>query len=664
MKNAGVILFGLLICLSILSIYSVSAKFPTEQQGVTVAYQCLYNITNKSSLSLEEAIFTTFALGFNNASNMTFNAEKSSSESCWPNNGCSLKRTAQVGIAYDFLNRNISQIEKWIISKNATATGIEWFLEIDIENQLPTTCTVREDTDSAPLNTINIGSDQKISGNPGSCFSLARDGYLLRVSESCLEKTFEISCNEDFLTTLLYKKSNSETYYVSAESHTSAAEGTTTERMGARCFKTGGQCDYEGSLWAAVALQQFGRDVTPFVPYLLALADEEQNKQFLPVAFAYILTESSDSYSELTQSQQQNKYWRAAINNSRLFDTSLAMLALQGTNAQEVTRAKTYLLDIQDSNGCWNNKNIRDTAFILYAGWPQPNLPILDTNNDNGVVNNNGNNNDGSGSGTNITSGGSTRPGATRIGNATTNATGRSACEMAGFSCSSAFSCLDAGGILKSGYGCTGRLECCSVKPASQQSCSIQQGKLCNVQQRCQGNSGPASDGSCCFGTCVAIEEDENLCESGGYGVCGASCSDEEYDSGYACNTPGFLCCTPSTGVTDNEDDEGLNWGLIILLIILIGIIIAAIMYREQLKLWWFKMQNKKQPPKSGPFGGANTTGILPRRPPQFGGFLPRPQQRLMPSRPGMRPAPRPAKPQVKDKELEETLKKLKEMSE
>jgi hypothetical protein len=631
-----------LLALVVLSSFIVSAKFASESAAISAGYSCLYGqIENKSALGFEEAVFSSLAVGFNNISNNTFNSKKSTTENCWPNTGCTLKETAQAGIVYDFWGRNTTGIKDWISSKNSSATGIEWFLETDIENQLPAVCTVREDVDGSSVATINIGADQKLSGNPGNCFTFARNNYLMRFNDNCIDKNFVISCNEEFLTTTIYKKSNSETYYVNSDSHTASAEGTTEEKVSAKCLSQGASCNYEGSLWASLALQQFGVDVTPYLPYLIAFSDEDSNKKLLPSAFLYMLTESSDSYSELTQAQQQNKYWRADPNNSRLFDTSLAMMSLQGSSAQELTRAKSYLLEVQENNGCWNSRNVRDTAFILYSGWPQNGLP-------------NFNNNDGT-----TGSGGTTRIPPIKVNN--TNATSKSACELGGYTCTSAFSCLDAGGVLKSGYSCTGRLECCTVKPAVQETCRAQEGTLCAVSQRCEGRNGAASDGSCCFGTCVNIqsEEDLNACETGGFGLCQASCGTDEYDTGNSCSTPGYLCCT-SSGST--ADKGSLTWVWILLLLILIVLVGLGIFYKDQIKLWWFKMKNNKQPPRPGAGAETNT---LPRRPAQFGGFSPRP---VMGQRPGQRPMNMPGamkpKPTARDKEMEDTLKKLKEMSE
>lgn len=609
------------------------AKFATESEAINTAYQCLTNSTNKTTLSLEESIFTMLALGYHNSSNATIGNQKSPSENCWPSSGCTIEKTAQVGIVYDYMYKNTTGIEKWLYTKNGTATGIEWFLEVDIENQKPATCSILDSAGNT--NSFSLSSEQKVYGNLGSCFASAKDGYLLGINPACLDRSFEIKCSETFLTAILYKKTTSETYYVSGETHSAVAEGTTKENIISRCFKSGNSCSYKDTLWAALALQHFGRDVTEFMPYIIALSDEAVNQQFFPNAFIYMLSESDDAYNEIIQSQQIDGNWRLASNNSRIYDTSIGMLALQGSNAQELAKAKKYLLEIQDSNGCWNNKNIRDTAFVLYSGWSQPqSFP-------------------GAGNG---------HTPITIISNGS-NSNSKTQCELSGFSCGTTYSCLLAGGIMQNEFSCYGGLECCSVKSLDKQTCSAQNGIVCSSNQRCDGRTGASSSGTCCFGSCVVTSqqnEDSNICESGFYGSCKSTCASDEYDSGFSCSTPGQLCCSSSS---QSSEDGGSIWWIVFLLGILVILAIIGIVYKDKLKMWWFKMQNGKTDKPDNRGSGIATprpNPMIPRRLPQFGGFSPRPM------RPNMRAQMRPQQKNEtnRNKEYDETLKKLREMSE
>ena len=144
-------------------------------------------------------------------------------------------------------------------------------------------------------------------------------------------------------------------------------------------MKTGSECDYEGTLWAALALDLAGRDITPFIPYLVAMSSDKE--QFLPSAFLYKLTQGQDHYSSLVALQRQNQYWQATGTlYNKFYDSALALFGLQGASAPELSNAKNYFLSIQSARGCWNNDNIRDTAFLLYAGWPDETVRSTQTN--------------------------------------------------------------------------------------------------------------------------------------------------------------------------------------------------------------------------------------------------------------------------------------------
>ena len=114
--------------------------------------------------------------------------------------------------------------------------------------------------------------------NPGN--------YFLRISGSCLDQNFTISCDKDFITTLLYKKSGEQTFYVSSQTHVAQAFDITEEVINSFCLGLT-DCDYEGTLWATLALAKIGEDITPYLPYISAESDENENKRYLPSAFLY-----------------------------------------------------------------------------------------------------------------------------------------------------------------------------------------------------------------------------------------------------------------------------------------------------------------------------------------------------------------------------------------
>ena len=306
----GVLVF-IFLALSLIPLASAVVN-ETDDAKISRAYQCLESaISNRTAaqLSLEEATFSILALGANAKAEQKLDAEKrsaSSNATCWSQAGCRLKETAQAILAYDLIGKNTDQAENFLLSKSVPATGLQWFLEIDIQNQETAVCTLRYQGNER---SVSIDEDMRISGDAGGCLSQSADGYWLQISSSCLTQTFEISCNKDFITTLLYQKSGSDTVYVSPTASSAASSGTTTESIRSRCFSLANECDYEGTLWAALALDETEHDMANYIPYLIAFAPD--NERFLPEAFTYKLSTSQDSYSSLIQSQKNAQFWEA-----------------------------------------------------------------------------------------------------------------------------------------------------------------------------------------------------------------------------------------------------------------------------------------------------------------------------------------------------------------
>lgn len=576
----------------------------SNEDKIHQAYECLRGeIGNKSSssLSLPEATFSILAIGNNNKIVEKLDSEKSNSASCWPKSSCKIKETAQALMASRAIGRNTGAIEDYLISKNTSATGLTWYIQIDVVKHNQSSCTINYDSTSR---TIQIDEDMKISGDPGSCMTVSPSGYWLQISSSCLDKKYDISCNDEFVSNLLYTKSSSSTVYVSPDTHGADGAGHTFEEIKSKCFKSSsGNCDYEGSLWAALALQQTGHDVSAFVPYLVALADD--NKQYLPASVLYKLTNGQDQYSSLVQAQIQSKYWQAPGSPyGKFYDTALAIAVLSGANAAETENAKNYLLNsgLQTSKGCWNNNNIRDTAFILYAAWPDLSGYTSSSNNSNS---------------------------SSTIESCTTNV---------GF-CGGRFACLDAGGIVSTNYACPLVGDVCCSKDITLKTCSEQGGKVCSTNTICTDSEIPSADGSCCLGSCTQQSQQTNSCEQIG-NACRSSCdSSLEEQTSDQCSDSGQVCCQVSS---TPEPSSSTSYWWIIVLAILIILVVLAIVFRNRLQLWIAKFKK----------GKASSAPIISRRPP----FPP-----SSPTYPRTLPVRRPST--GVDKDMEETMKKLREMS-
>ena len=579
----------------------------TESAKVEQAYACLQNlVVNKSTFSLEEAAFGVLALGAQDKLIKTIQSTKSDREACWPKAVCTIRDTSLVALAYQRAGMQTADIEQWLQSKRITPRELMWYLEVDTTQHESSSCTIKYDGRSY---TVNIQDDMKFNDAAGICLQRSASGYWMTIAPSCLGKVFEVSCDKDFITTLIYQKNGGETIYVSSETHAAASLGTTSESVNVSCLSTGGGCDYQGTLWATYALHKLNKNTAPMLPYLVALADD--TTKYFPSAFIYMLTKDPDKeyYGQIIQQRKQNQFWEFVSNGyTRFYDTGIGVLALSTGSGEDsdVVKTRAYLLNIQTKEGCWNNNHFRDSAFILYSSWPKVKI---------------------------ATSSGSAH---------------LPQCSEGGFSCERLSECLESGGVKHSSYECQGGNICCSVK-VQKQSCANLQGSVCNANEQCIGSVSASGDGQCCIGSCSVVVE-ENACESAG-GVCSSSCGSDEKEASETCPATNSICCVPDTG-------KGISWFWIILLLILIAAVVFAIMKRDAIKLWWFKKRGKT----------SSTPMARPGFPPNSGGtgVTMRPQQRMIPpqsfARSEIRPQMRPTQPS-KDREIEETMRKLKEMS-
>jgi hypothetical protein len=518
---------------------------------------------------------------------------------CWGETtssaACSIKSTGVSIIALDHIGSDTDASIDWLLSKKKLSTDLTWFLEIDSNNQ--TECTINGQK-------ITINDNKKLSGSDPSGLKKAYGSYWFEIVD--IRKNYTISCNTSFITTLLFKKPSSSIYFVSSLTHSASGGDSTTESVNGYCFGMTDKCDYEGTLWATLALSKTSEDITPYIPYLTAMSEDTANKKYIPLAFLYILDNSVDDYFQgLLNLQKQNKYWKEG--DDMLYDTAIALMSLQGIDIDYASNTRDYLLSLRetsgDMSGCWRSH----TALLLYSGWPK--TP-------------------------------STSPGPSS----------RNCIEFNNY-CVSRGECLSNNTL--NNFDCTSITDvCCAVQPV-QLSCEQKQGLICEDNQECSQTPIPALDtSSCCMASCQEIAPPTNECQDNG-GFCRTECakSQEEktiFQSSCAYNEK---CCF-------DLEVKPFNWWLIILLIILIILVFLAIIFRNQLKIWWFKTKSKLSSKK----GPAPTKRPMP--PQQYPG---RPS--MMPRQIIPRGAPVPPrrpeipKRQEKDKEFDDTMKKLRDMS-
>jgi len=581
------------LCVFFILFFIASISFAVAEDNATKidkAYNCIENKTQGKCLdiSLDEKIFTVLAL--EKCGDELFSA--SNENKCWPSSACTIKQTAQAVLALDKIGSDTSIAEEWLLSQNSTPDEVTWYLEI--ESTEATTCSI--DYSGSSYN-INIGEDKKITGSAGSCLTRAQDDYWLRISSNCFNQEFSITCDKSFLTTLLFKKDNSNTIHVLEEAHSGSS---TTEKVNSFCFAQSGSCNYEGSLWATLVLNSLGYDVSSYLPYLITMADD--NSEFLPESFLYLLTDSTDYRTSLLEAQLSDKWWDESGN--KYYDTAVALYPFQFDDPIKKTNSKTWLLENQDNQGCWQG-NLKDTAFLLYSIWPR----------------NFGNNNNGN----------------------------EADCEDAGYFCrSSSTSCSDDNGEVFTELSCLGASVCCSVEEIIP-TCTEQEGEVCSSDEECssegipQDASGLTSGETCCVrGTCEAVQNEPATCTSD-IGICSETCSaDEDIDYEHTCDYDLDSCCVPKA----TPQGEGMSWWIWVLIILII-LVILGIIFRNKLRVFWFRIKSKGLSRPSPRPGYPPSPPMAPRRIPNM---LP-PQRRQVSQ-----------VPRRQSRDVEEVLKKLKEM--
>ena len=703
------ILFGILFVFFLIGINFTSAVLPGETEAVEAGYDCLRNtidVKSCDSLSLEEQIFSLLSVG---KCKDQILAEAEVGNTCWPKTNCDLRTTALATLAFEKLNLNVTNSKNWMLAQKGVPTNIDWFLEIDSSEAAD--CEISFDSS---VTTAHLNEDKTVTILENDCLTIDQEfgGYWFEIAKECYDYEFAISCDQDFLTTLLFKKPGLSTLYILSEVNSALAQGTTLEKIDSSCFRLGADCDYEGSLWSSMILDILGEDMGSIIPYLIT--GKTENSQFLPSSFLYYLTNTLEFRTNLLSGQIAGQYWN--VGRSKYYDTAIALLALQGENPQEKDNSKQWLMDVQEDSGCWNVDNVRDTALILYSVWPeiQASTPNPTCTELGYTCVENATACDGTilgyecaigeccddgtqaelsciEAGYDCVENASMCDGTVMENNCSTGICCNDEsitlpggdddyCEENGYYCMTSLSCSDAGGSFLSTYECPGViLECCDT-PETVTTCSDLFGEVCDFGEDCIGGESRDTDKlyygeTCCVGgTCeesTVDPEEEYTCELIG-GVCEISSCDEGYSEEYGetCKYEGDICCIEDY----NNTTDGKSYWWVWVLFVLVILVTLAILYKDKLQEFLLNMRNKGGKKSSGNNSSPRFPPSYPRRPmngiPNQRKILP-PQQNVPINRNigGPRtgqirkPIARKPVPQKSPRELGEVLKKLKDMS-
>lgn len=367
-KRGAIYLFVLLTIIVILSFGAVYSETDNSQENLERAYQCIRDKigTDCSKLSSENQAFSILALGDyeNCRASYLSNSRVIGDGECWPKENCNPKDTAMAWFVLRRLGRDTTPVERWLLTQTRTASDLIWFIQIESDEQVQ--CSVNYGGQNYEF---QIFENKKISTRAGNCLSLSAGNYWFEISPEspCIDYQYNISCDNDFRTTLLYKTRDSPTIHVSQNVNFNSAGGETTEKISYECFKRGTVCDYESSLWASLALSASGRSVGKYVPYLESQREERQS--LFPESFLYIMSPNEDYLNTLLVTNfKNNQYWSAGLAQNRFYDSALGFLAVGSRAPEKADLVMNYLLgNQQGTDGCWNN--VRDTGLLLYSGW-------------------------------------------------------------------------------------------------------------------------------------------------------------------------------------------------------------------------------------------------------------------------------------------------------
>ena len=341
----------------------------TDDQKVALGYSYLSNQVDGKWSTLDSSTnsLALLALSYDNlrvTAGKNALIAKSSSSQCWPSTGCRILDTALATLALSRIGEDVSDPTSWLLKQQKAfqTSGIVWYLQVD--SSVPTNCTVSYATSSKSYSDkLNINKDRTYSPLSSTCLDLTTNRYWIKIKSSCLDREFEVSCADPAILSMPYELSNLK-YIPSSTTNTPGKISIST-----LCLKEGSLCNYEGTLWGAYALMKAGKEFSPLLPYLIS--ESGNNQKLLPDALLFLLTSNENHAYSLLQKQYREGYWTDVGGNGKYWDTSMAALALADYAVDNATKARSWMLNEQSSDGSWGTYRIRDTAFALFSMWPK-----------------------------------------------------------------------------------------------------------------------------------------------------------------------------------------------------------------------------------------------------------------------------------------------------
>ena len=209
-----------IIAVFLLIFLIIPITFAAEDEAITKAYSCLKTQLGDNcggTSNTEQISFNLLAMAHDSKvqSDCKSILKNKKKEACWAETdagSCNLKSTGIAVLALLNIGEKVDDSIKWIFDKKQTKTGLTWFLEIDSTNN--TNCDINGKK-------IIINENKKVSGSDPSGLVKSYNNYWFEITN--LNKNFTITCDKDFVTTLLYKTPGSNVIHVSSQTHFTSA---------------------------------------------------------------------------------------------------------------------------------------------------------------------------------------------------------------------------------------------------------------------------------------------------------------------------------------------------------------------------------------------------------------------------------------------------------
>ncbi|HLC86118.1 MAG TPA: hypothetical protein VJG30_02450 [Candidatus Nanoarchaeia archaeon] len=337
-------------------------------EGLINSYEWLYNTTTTKSLDVQErstALMALLGQPTRELSGIVEELVKTEDpvQHCWPKGGCKTKDSALATLALYLAGQDVTQEVKWLKdAKISMGNKGEWWLVI--KSSTDGTCSIKYG--NRPAKPFELEGDK---------IKKARGEYYINLNEidtnilRTVTPKIEADCSAipSTIITLIFKP-DANTFFIQKSEAV-----TNTELIVANaCYGTGkstSTCDYESTAFASWALLEMGEIGSTKEDMGTIIYMESQLKPgnliHLSLLNRVLLKSSSVAPSFLEELAKQQK--QDGSFNGDAYVTSLAILAMDGTEKTEnVGRARDYLLRKAGKDGSWN-RNIRNTAFALLA---------------------------------------------------------------------------------------------------------------------------------------------------------------------------------------------------------------------------------------------------------------------------------------------------------